>query len=384
VYVAYHSQPTFVNRNPAGTSGQVFVLRSTNGGVSYPQKTIAYSAGNADITFNVQTVPAGRALNGNISWTQGSAQPWVLPDPSNPNNVYVVAADDPTNANQGNGFDDMNVYIVRSTDQGVTWGTSVQVDAGPVGTTQFFPTAAIDDKAQCLVVTWYDTRAGQTNAAGHFLLDVFARASRDGGLTFGPEVQLNDVPFDPDLGARCRFGPQPPCQDDSSPLQTLRIGEYIGVAVADGTAHAVWTGNTATAQQILFDSTTVCQVSNTCPRSQGFWKNHPEAWPVTSLTLGSQTYTQAELLALFDTPPRGDASLILAHQLIAAKLNIANGSDPTPVNDTIIDADHLLSGFTGKLPYGVRPSSSIGQAMVHDANVLDSYNNGELTPNCTP
>jgi YVTN family beta-propeller protein len=45
-----------------------------------------------------------------------------------------------------------------------------------------------------------------------------------------------------------------------------------------------------------------------CPLGQGFWKNHPDTWPVTSLALGSQIYTQAELLALFDTPPRGDAA----------------------------------------------------------------------------
>jgi hypothetical protein len=64
VYVAYHSQPRFVNRNPDGTSGQVFVLRSTDGGATYPQKTIAYTPGNADITFNVQT--GVRTLDGNI------------------------------------------------------------------------------------------------------------------------------------------------------------------------------------------------------------------------------------------------------------------------------------------------------------------------------
>jgi len=124
-------------------------------------------------------------------------------------------------------------------------------------------------------------------------------------------------------------------------------------------------------------------VSFACPQGQGFWENHPEAWPVTSLTLGSQTYTQAELLALFDTPPRGDASLILADQLIAAKLNIANGADPTPISATIADADRLLSSFTGKLPYHVPPSAT-GQAMVNDATALESYNNGELTPACTP
>src|SRR5262249_47856752 len=125
-------------------------------------------------------------------------------------------------------------------------------------------------------------------------------------------------------------------------------------------------------------------VTFACPLGQGVWKNHPDTWPVTSLTLGSETYTQAELLALFDTPPRGDASVILAHQLIAAKLNIANGSNPAPIRSTIADADGLLSHFFGKLPYNVRTSSAIGQQMVNDAHVLDRYNNGDSTPDCRP
>ena len=125
-------------------------------------------------------------------------------------------------------------------------------------------------------------------------------------------------------------------------------------------------------------------ITNKCPLTQGFWKNHPDDWPVTSLTLGKQTYSQMELLALLQSPVKGDASLILAHQLIAAKLNIANGSDPTPVSATLTDADNLLSAFPGKLPYKVKPSSASGQAMVNDADVLDSYNNGELKPDCEP
>ena len=98
--------------------------------------------------------------------------------------------------------------------------------------------------------------------------------------------------------------------------------------------------------------------------------------------LGSQTYTKMELLHILMTPVGGDASLNLAHQLIAAKLNIANGSDPTPVSSTITHADSLLSMFSGKLPYHVKPSSPIGQMMVSDANTLDNYNNGLLTPGC--
>jgi YVTN family beta-propeller protein len=123
---------------------------------------------------------------------------------------------------------------------------------------------------------------------------------------------------------------------------------------------------------------------NKCPLGQGFWKNHPDTWPLSSVALGSQTYTQAELLALFDTLPNADASVILAHQLIAAKLNIANGSNPAPISSTIADADSLLGQFFGKLPYNVDTSSVIGQQMVNDASVLDRYNNGDLTPDCKP
>jgi hypothetical protein len=123
--------------------------------------------------------------------------------------------------------------------------------------------------------------------------------------------------------------------------------------------------------------------SGVCPLTQGYWKNHPNAWPVDSLMLGSQTYNMTELLAILGTPSGGDASIILAKQLIAAKLNIANGSDPTPISSTITHADSLLSMFSGKLPYHVSPSSMIGQQMVNDGKTLDNYNNGRLTPGCS-
>jgi hypothetical protein len=76
--------------------------------------------------------------------------------------------------------------------------------------------------------------------------------------------------------------------------------------------------------------------------------------------------------------------MILAVQLIAAKLNIANGSDPAPVSSTIAHADTLLSMFSGKLPYKVKPTSATGQMMVNDGKTLDAYNNGLLTPGCSP
>lgn len=117
-----------------------------------------------------------------------------------------------------------------------------------------------------------------------------------------------------------------------------------------------------------------------CPLSPGYWKNHPNAWPVTSLTLGSATYTQAQLLTILNSPSRGDASVIVASQLIAALLNIAHGSDPAPIASTVAHAQTLLTGCI--IPCGVKPASAQGQLMTADAALLDRYNNGLLTPDC--
>ena len=77
------------------------------------------------------------------------------------------------------------------------------------------------------------------------------------------------------------------------------------------------------------------------------------------MTLGNQTYSKTELVKILKmavgTGPKADASLILADQLIAAKLNIANGSDPTAIESTVMHADSLFSALTGKLPYKIRP-----------------------------
>src|SRR5215831_8765468 len=122
----------------------------------------------------------------------------------------------------------------------------------------------------------------------------------------------------------------------------------------------------------------------TCPPlTQGFWQNHyPSAWKNTGgkLTLGTTSYTNAQLESILQTPAGGDASLILADQLIAALLNIANGTDGSPVAATIADAHSLLGA--GPIPEKVKPSSSLGQMMVSDAAILDNYNNGLVTQAC--
>jgi hypothetical protein len=109
-------------------------------------------------------------------------------------------------------------------------------------------------------------------------------------------------------------------------------------------------------------------------------QNHAEDWPVTSLQLGDSTYSQAELLDILKTPPRGDATVTLAHQLIAAKLNIAQGADETAVASTIIEADNWLIDN----PLGSRPKNPARSEGITYANTLDDYNNGLIGPGHCP
>jgi len=109
---------------------------------------------------------------------------------------------------------------------------------------------------------------------------------------------------------------------------------------------------------------------NKCPQGEGYWKNHTNQWAVNSLTLGGVTYSKDQLISILNSPIKGDASVILAKQLIATLLSLANGSDPASVCNTIADANSLLAGCT--VPCGISPSSARGQAMINDANSMNN------------
>jgi hypothetical protein len=69
-------------------------------------------------------------------------------------------------------------------------------------------------------------------------------------------------------------------------------------------------------------------------------------WPVTSLTLGTETYQDVQLTCILNSPANGNGLVALAHQLIAAKLNQAKiGSLPPNVATCVGDADALIGGL---------------------------------------
>lgn len=84
--------------------------------------------------------------------------------------------------------------------------------------------------------------------------------------------------------------------------------------------------------------------STECVHSQGYWKTHPEAWPLANIKLGNIIYTKAQCLLIWNTPAEGNGLISLAHQLMAAKLNIAAGAiAPASITGAIATADALIN-----------------------------------------
>jgi len=133
-----------------------------------------------------------------------------------------------------------------------------------------------------------------------------------------------------------------------------------------------------------YTSTLQCQTNGhppdrSCILSQGYWKNHPNAWPVQSLTLGTVSYTKTQLLSILNKPANGNGLIILAHQLIAAKLNVANGGDATPIAGHLANADAMIGGLVVP-PVG---TGSLTPSSVDATNkALDAYNNGKTDAAC--
>jgi hypothetical protein len=115
----------------------------------------------------------------------------------------------------------------------------------------------------------------------------------------------------------------------------------------------------------------------------GYWKNHEAA--TTALlpqTLGGYTVsTFAQAVAIFDAMKCSDAVNCLAGHLLAAQLDVANGSS-TCIAGTISDANAFLTsvGYAGPASYTI--SSSQRAQAISLAQTLDNYTNDSTSTTC--
>jgi hypothetical protein len=123
-----------------------------------------------------------------------------------------------------------------------------------------------------------------------------------------------------------------------------------------------------------------------CTLTQGYWKTHSQRGPApyddTWEALGvlqeaTPFYSSGKTwYQVFWTPPAGNAYYNLAHQFMAAKLNILNGaSAPLAVTQAIAEAEGLFNTYTPTtVPRNARTR------MLQLATLLDNYNNGVTGP----
>ncbi len=149
--------------------------------------------------------------------------------------------------------------------------------------------------------------------------------------------------------------------------------------VADGFGYSVASLNYDGVQGSTTDFGFFVSVSQPGTGTPGYWKNHPEAWPVENIVVGGVTYTKAEAISWLDLPGK-DKTITMFSSLVPAMLNVLIGNDSSCVASTIAAADEWMATY-GPVGSGVHAASfawKIGEPLHRQ---MDNYNNGML---CAP
>ncbi|MFC1502042.1 T9SS type A sorting domain-containing protein [bacterium] len=123
-------------------------------------------------------------------------------------NIYVLWSD------QRNGALDTDVFIIKSTDGGETWGDERRVNNDNTEKHQFFPWISVDPITGVIWVIFYDRRDTVGEAT-----DVTVARSTDGGDTF-TNFKVSESSF--------------------TPVFSVFFGDYINIAAYDGKIYPIW------------------------------------------------------------------------------------------------------------------------------------------------
>ena len=126
-------------------------------------------------------------------------------------NIYINFSD------RRNGEDDVDIFIVKSSDGGNTWSEQIRVNTDAPGNKrqQFMSWMSVDPVTGNVYVLFYDRR-NYTNTK----TDVYLARSTDGGETFR-NIKISESPFKPDAD--------------------IFFGDYVGVDARNDFAACIWT-----------------------------------------------------------------------------------------------------------------------------------------------
>ncbi len=250
---------------------EIEISRSTNDGVSWSTPvniSSAINAGSHNQGVNIQTGPNGevyaiwaiydswpqdekaigmaKSLDGGATWLPATriisnirgirnsetgknmrvnAFPTMAVDISNSVNSGTIYVTWPNIGVPGiNTGNDMDIYMIKSSDGGETWSTPIRVNQDPagLGKEHYFPWITCDPINGNLSVVYYDDRNVNSNQC-----EVYTSNSTDGGATW-EDLKVSDVSFTP------------------SPIPGLAggyMGDYLGNHARDRWVYPVWTDN---------------------------------------------------------------------------------------------------------------------------------------------
>ena len=201
----------------ATLSSYIVLYRSTDGGATFGSYTIASPSitGPGTVCYGRYTVKncirtdyfPRMAADNSYTATRG--------------NVYIVYAANPNNSTG----DKADVFLVRSTDYGQTFGTPVRVNDDNTYTDQWMPAVSVDKNGR-VYVSWYDSRIDPTS---NIQTQLYSAISTNGGVSFMPNNAVSNVSFNPNNMAQ-----------GQGTNEANYIGDYIGNNPTGNSSWQVW------------------------------------------------------------------------------------------------------------------------------------------------
>ncbi len=257
-----YSNNLYLGWRQYGTGGMRFV-KSTNGGVNWSAPMTINGTQNAFITVgpngntpggsvyfgatNNNTIVVSRSTDGGETFLPqvlaAAVDPPGIPcagrrtvkDCIRMNHIPSFAVDNGYTETRGNiyavycgnpaGPDNCDIFLIRSTDYGLTWSAGLRVNDDNTTTDQWLPAITVDNNSGKIFISWYDSRVDPGN---NLLTRIYGAVSTNGGASFEPNVNISDVSFNPNLMAL------------SLPGGEKYIGDYYGNSAIGNTSYNVW------------------------------------------------------------------------------------------------------------------------------------------------
>ncbi len=272
-----------------GNEGEVFAIfgeyaragsRDVREGTAPPAHIYLSTSRDGGRTYEKAAIFTGPTPTANSDWT------WVprMGIDRRNGNLYAVWE------NMSSAEDPVQISLIRSTDGGRTWSEPAKLNDAEWprkwNYPELYPSMSVAPNGR-VDVAWYDWRNDATwvaDAKKNVFQDVYYTFSTDGGLTWAPNVKLNDRAIDRHIGVSNQGGIRGP----------------LGIGSRDEAAYVAWddtrNGTELThSQDIYFTRARLAEAADLFASSDG--RGGPLAWAVGGVAVGLALAGLALLIA---------------------------------------------------------------------------------------